>query len=126
MNKLDEILEQLSKQQPVLDDADALCDSIMDQLPPQPQHKPRRGLWLNMVSSISAAAALLLLVLTVGQSRDFVPVSNDIDYSQTLSAYQPKYDELSNANSLPSAIRQVSEKKLARTTISQLKKQYAL
>lgn len=126
MNKLDEILEQLSKQQPVLDDADALCDSIMDNLPPQTQQKPRRNLWLNMVSGISAAAALLLLVLTVGQSQDFVPVSNDIDYSQTLAAYQPNYDELSNANSLVSAMRQVSEKKLARTTISQLKKQYAL
>ena len=67
MNKIDDILEQLKGQQPVIDDPDALTDRIMDSLPDQepanevelPQRQGnRRPLW----QWLSMAASILLII----------------------------------------------------------------
>ena len=67
MNKIDDILEQLKGQQPVIDDPDALTDCIMDSLPDQepanevdlPQRQGnRRPLW----QWLSMAASILLII----------------------------------------------------------------
>ena len=67
MNKIDDILELLKGQQPVIDDPDALTDRIMDSLPDQepanevelPQRQGnRRPLW----QWLSMAASILLII----------------------------------------------------------------
>ena len=67
MNKVDDILEQLKGQQPVIDDPDTLTERIMDSLPDQepanevelPQRQGnRRPLW----QWLSMAASILLII----------------------------------------------------------------
>lgn len=67
MNKIDDILEQLKGQQPVIDDPDTLTERIMDSLPDQepanevelPQRQGnRRPLW----QWLSMAASILLII----------------------------------------------------------------
>ena len=65
MNKVDDILEQLKGQQPVIDDPDALTERIMDSLPDLEPATPgngeiarRRPLW----QWLSMAASLLIII----------------------------------------------------------------
>ena len=65
MNKIDDILEQLKGQQPVIDDPDALTERIMASLPDEEPATPenggmarRRPLW----QWLSMAASLLLII----------------------------------------------------------------
>ena len=65
MNKVDDILEQLKGQQPVIDDPDTLTERIMDSLPDEEPATPgnggvarRRPLW----QWLSMAASLLLII----------------------------------------------------------------
>jgi len=64
MNKIDDILERLKGQQPVIDDPDALTERIMSSLPKltTEQPKPARQIRLYIVSAIAAAASVLLLL----------------------------------------------------------------
>ena len=68
MNKIDDILEQLKGQQPVIDDPDALTERIMASLPDEEPATPENGgmarrrplwQWLSMAASI-------LLIIGIG------------------------------------------------------------
>ena len=60
MNKIDDILEQLKGQQPVIDDPDALTDRIMESLPDfdSNSHTKKVPLW----HWLSVAASILLVI----------------------------------------------------------------
>ena len=81
MNKIDDILEQLKGQQPMIDDPDALTDRIMDSLPDQDegamQPKARTvHLWRWV-----AAAACILLIIGIGLHVQFEGASHPIAQS---------------------------------------------
>jgi hypothetical protein len=83
MNKIDDILEQLKGQQPVIDDPDALTDRIMDSLEnlPQIQTKARP---VHLWRWVTAAACILLLI-GIGLHYQFEGASHPIAQSDTLN-----------------------------------------
>ena len=68
MNKIDDILERLKGQQPVIDDPDALTDRIMDSLPDwEPSEVPQRSARIvSMRRRWMAAAASIVLIIGIG------------------------------------------------------------
>ncbi|MBQ8948714.1 MAG: hypothetical protein IJ059_02875 [Prevotella sp.] len=68
MNKVDDILERLKGQQPVIGDPDALTDRIMDSLPDwEPSEVPQRSARVvSMRRRWMTAAASILLIIGVG------------------------------------------------------------
>lgn len=68
MNKIDDILEQLKGQQPVIDDPDALTDRIMSSLPDQdedamqPKARTVKMHWLWTAISAAACVAIALML----------------------------------------------------------------
>ena len=68
MNKVDDILERLKGQQPVIDDPDALTDRIMDSLPDrEPSEVPQRSARIvSMRRRWMAIAASLLILIGIG------------------------------------------------------------
>ena len=65
MNKIDDILNSLQGQPPVITNSKALTDSIMARLPERPVERPNR-VWMA-VRTISALAAALFVGLFVYQ-----------------------------------------------------------
>lgn len=67
MNKVDDILERLKGQQPVIDDADALTERIMGSLPDidkgtkQPKTRAAKLRWLWTAVAAAACVAFALL-----------------------------------------------------------------
>ncbi len=123
MNKMDDLLDRLASQQPKLDDADALCDSIIGQLPPQ--HKPKEQTLLRLLAMVSSIAAVLLLVLFIRQARAIDPLQEDPDYRQCIEHVRPDYSQFEDLKPSEALLR-FTEIKRERTTLSQLKKNYAL
>ena len=122
METMDEITRRLAKQQPLLDDADALTESIMANLPAQisPQDSP----FLRAVRWIASVAAVGLLILFYSQSHGFVQRQNDIDYSQSLQSFQSDYSPTLHDLPPREALRQFVEMKRSRTNISDIKKMF--
>lgn len=84
MMKIDEIMNRLQEQQPAISNPDELTDRIMDSLPdlaPE-QSKPARSIRLYIVSAIAAAASILLL-LTLYQNNDVETMNQPIVVRQT-------------------------------------------
>ena len=65
MNKIDDILNSLQGQQPIIGDSKALTDSIMARLPERAMERPNR-VWMA-VRTISALAAAWLIGLFIYQ-----------------------------------------------------------
>ncbi len=124
MNKIDAITRRLASQEPELKDADALCDSIMDHLPPQ--QEPQRYRLLHVLQAVASMAAILLLVLFVRQTRDITPPREDPDYRQSLERLQPERPQLDPTIPLQETLRQLVRTKSEQITLSQLKKNYTL
>lgn len=125
MEKLDNILEHLSKQEPGLLDADLLCDSIMDNLPEQ--QKPQESLWIGVMRWSTSIAACLLLALFVGQNTETKAPTESIKTISYIESYQKEYSEtLSAATSLPTALQQIAAEKETRISVYNLKKHFAL
>ena len=61
MNKVDDILEQLKGQQPVIDDPDILTDRIMDSIESLSQPQSRAHT-LHLWHKLSIAASILLII----------------------------------------------------------------
>lgn len=125
MEKLDNILEHLSKQEPELLDADFLCDSIMDNLPEQ--QKPQESLWIGVMRWSTSIAACLLLALFVEQNTETKAPTESIKTISYIESYQKEYSEtLSAATSLPTALQQIAAEKETRISVYNLKKHFAL
>lgn len=123
MEKMDEITRRLALQQPVLKDADALTECIMVNLP---QQKKSLGQpYLRAVRWITSIAAVFLLILFFGQSRDLVQRPNDIDYGQSLQKFQSDYSQTFDNLPPREAFRQFVEMKRSRTSISDIKSHYS-
>lgn len=120
MNKLDYLTHQLAAQQPQLMDADELCDSILDHLPPQKESK-RFGL-RHVLQVATSVAALLLLVLFIKQGQNIQAPREDVDYSHRLEQLQPDYSSIDPNMAPQEALREFTKVKSTRISISQLKK----
>lgn len=69
MSNLDDILESLKGQQPMIDDPDALTDRIMSSLPdlePYPQENEGKARFVSIRWRWTAAAACLLIIIGMG------------------------------------------------------------
>ena len=86
MNKIDDILEQLKGQQPMIDDPDALTDRIMDSLPDISQPKSRE---VRMHWWITAAAACLLAVVGIATMLLFKAAPAQPELSQAQDGAVP-------------------------------------
>lgn len=125
MEKLDNILEHLSKQEPELLDADLLCDSIMDNLPEQ--QNPQESLWICVMRWSTSIAACLLLALFVEQNTETKAPTESIKTISYIESCQKEYSEtLSAATSLPTALQQIAAEKETRISVYNLKKHFAL
>lgn len=120
MNKLDDLTRRLAALQPQLKDADDLCDSILDHLPPQKESR-RFGL-RHVLQVATSVAALLLLVLFIKQSQDIQTPREDVDYSHRLERLQPDYSSIDPNMAPQEALREFAKVKSSRISISQLKK----
>ena len=83
MNKIDDILEQLKGQQPVIDDPDALTDRIMDSLPDMDDGAMRPKARIVHLWRWVAAAACILLIIGIGLHVQFEGTSHPIAKSDT-------------------------------------------
>lgn len=124
MEKMDEITRRLAAQQPLLNDADALTNSIMDHLPPQ----ARSHDWqvLRTLRWISSVAAIGLLILFINQNRGIILRQNDVDYSTSLQQLQSKHMKLDVSLPPRETLRQFVDLKRDRTNISDIKRHFTL
>ena len=83
MNKIDDILEQLKGQQPMIDDPEALTDRIMDSLPDQDEDAMQPKARTVHMWRWVAAAACILLIIGIGLHLQFEGDSNPIAQSGT-------------------------------------------
>ncbi len=66
MERIDDILERLKGQMPLVPDADALTDSIMAAIEETEVRKPVTvPMWLSVLRTVSSVAAVVLMVLFV-------------------------------------------------------------
>ena len=120
MNDLDNIFERIAAQQPTLADADALCDRIMANLPPQqPKARP---LWPMVTAWLSSAAAIALLVLCVLSANDSPVEPEQVATVSVSSVYEP----LRSARTLNEARAMLADINTRRSpSISTIKKHFA-
>jgi len=123
MNKLDELTRRLASQTPKLSNADALCNSIMGQLPQR--HKPQNMTIVSVLRVAASIAAILLIILFIHQSQSIDPLQEDPDYGKSLELVRPDYSQFEDLNPRE-ALHLFAKTKRERTTLSQLKKNYAL
>lgn len=124
MEKMDEITRRLAGQQPLLNDADALTNSIMDHLPPQA--KPHDWQVLRALRWISSVAAIGLLILFVNQNRGIIQRQNDVDYGTSLQQLQSEHMKLDVSLPPREALRQFVDLKRDRMNISDIKRHFTL
>ena len=124
MEKMDEITRQLAAQQPLLNDADALTNSIMDHLPPQ----ARSHDWqvLRTLRWISSVAAIGLLILFINQNRGIIQRQNDVDYGTSLQQLRSEHMKLDVGLPPREALRQFVDLKRDRMNISDIKRHFTL
>ena len=60
MERIDDLMERLKGQMPLVPDADALTDSIMDAI-----EVKRVPMWVTMLRTVSSAAAVILVALFI-------------------------------------------------------------
>ena len=120
MNELDKIFGRLAAQQPTLADADALCDRIVANLPPQqPKARP---LWPMLSAWLSSAAAIALLVLCVLSANDSPVEPERVATISVPSVYEP----LRSAQTLTEARTLLADIKARKTpSISTIKKHFS-
>lgn len=123
MNKLDNILENLVSQEPEFIDADALCDSILDNLPEQNQQESR---WIGFLRWSTSIAASFLLVLFIAQNIEAGDVQETPVSVNYAARYPQVFDKVANASSIQEAILQIAKKKETQISIYNIKKQYSL
>ena len=91
MNKVDDILERLKEQQPVIDDADALTERIMGSLPDfdestrQPKARAAKLRWLW--TAVAAAACVAFALMMVWPKQGIEP--QDMSSVETASLEKP-------------------------------------
>ena len=120
MNDLDKIFERLAAQQPTLADADALCDRIMANLPPQqPKERP---LWPMFTAWLTSAAAIALLVLCVWAANDSSEAPKTVASVSVTSVYEPLKSAKSRSE-IGSILADINAQK--HSSLSTLKKLYS-
>ena len=93
MNKIDDILEQLKGQQPVIDDPDALTDRIMSSLPDQdedamqPKARTVKMHWLW--TAISAAACVAIALMLAWPKQGIEPQAPSLAQNTSLRTDSP-------------------------------------
>jgi hypothetical protein len=93
MNKIDDILEQLKGQQPVIDDPDALTDRIMSSLPDQdedamqPKARTIKMHWLW--TAISAAACVAIALMLAWPKQGIEPQAPSLAQNTSLRTDSP-------------------------------------
>ena len=93
MNKIDDILEQLKGQQPVIDDPDALTDRIMSSLPDQdegtmqPKARIVKMHWLW--TAISAAACVAIALMLAWPKQGIEPQAPSLAQNTSLRTDSP-------------------------------------
>ena len=83
MERIDDLMERLKGQMPVVPDADALTDSIMAAIEETEDRKPVMvPMWLSVLRTVSSVAAVVLMVL-------FVQLKSEITFleEKTETAY---------------------------------------
>lgn len=123
MNKLDKILDNLASQKPKLNDADALCDSIMDSLPEQHRQESH---WIGILRWSTSIAATFFLMLFIGQNINNEVIQGTSSSVNFATRYQQTINEVANASSVQEAILQFAKKKETQISIYNIKKQYSL
>jgi len=123
MNKLDNILKHLATQEPELIDADALCESIMEQLPQQAQ---KENYWIGLLRWSTSIAAMFLLALFIGQTLEAETALDSTPKYNYVSNYRQTLNEATNAATIQEALHQVAKNKENRTSIYNIRKKYAL
>lgn len=107
MNNIDQILDNLKGQQPIIGDANQLTDSIMNRID-QPSAS-RRHITIALVvrTALSAAAIWLIGLLIYQTSFDSVPQNTDnqniayrIDNLQRISARKNAYASCQEVNAI--------------------------
>lgn len=115
MNNIDELLDSLQGQQPIIMDEDAFIDGIMDRLPEMEEVEPsdeRTSPIIIMLRTFSSIAATLLIGLFI-----YLNVDNTADAQQaaTEGCYMIRkdsyYSDLSKCTTPEEAIRQYAERK---------------
>ena len=93
MNKIDDILEQLKGQQPMIDDPEALTDRIMDSLPDQDEDamQPKARIvkmhWLW--TAISAAACVAIALMLAWPKQGIEPQAPSLAQNTSLRTDSP-------------------------------------
>ena len=93
MNKIDDILEQLKGQQPMIDDPEALTDRIMDSLPDQdegtmqPKARIVKMHWLW--TAISAAACVAIALMLAWPKQGIEPQAPSLAQNTSLRTDSP-------------------------------------
>lgn len=93
MNKIDDILEQLKGQQPVIDDPEALTDRIMSSLPDQdedamqPKARTVKMHWLW--TAISAAACVAIALMLAWPKQGIEPQAPSLAQNTSLRTDSP-------------------------------------
>ena len=93
MNKIDDILEQLKGQQPMIDDPEALTDRIMDSLPDQdegtmqPKARTVKMHWLW--TAISAAACVAIALMLAWPKQGIEPQAPSLAQNTSLRTDSP-------------------------------------
>ncbi len=93
MNKIDDILEQLKGQQPMIDDPEALTDRIMDSLPDQdegtmqPKARIVKMHWLW--TAISAAACVAIALMLAWSKQGIEPQAPSLAQNTSLRTDSP-------------------------------------
>ena len=93
MNKIDDILEQLKGQQPMIDDPEALTDRIMDSLPNQdegtmqPKARIVKMHWLW--TAISAAACVAIALMLAWPKQGIEPQAPSLAQNTSLRTDSP-------------------------------------
>ena len=114
MNKIDDILEQLKGQQPVIDDPDALTDRIMSSLPDQdedamqPKARTVKMHWLW--TAISAAACVAIALMLAWPKQGIEPQAPSLAQNTSLRTDSPNgTDSQSEQDRLPVRTNQTND-----------------
>ena len=107
MNNIDQILDNLKGQQPIIGDANQLTDSIMNRIDQPSANRRHITIALVVRTALSAAAIWLIGLLIYQTSFDSVPQNTDnqniayrIDNLQRISARKNAYANRHEVNAI--------------------------
>ena len=112
MNNIDEILQRLQTQQPMLEDEDTFIDSIMDSLPDLPEEMSGASPFIIALRAFSSLAASVVIGLFIFLNVDS-PSHKSLQSAETEhSAYASyAYADLSDCTTPQEAMKKYTEKK---------------